>query len=460
MDITTLVRKYDRRGPRYTSYPTAVDFHDGFTAADYEAALQRADAASDEPWSIYFHVPFCHARCTFCACSVIVSPDPSRVSVQYVEHLERELELVARRVENRRKVAQLHWGGGTPTYLEPALIRRLWQQIRRHFELVPEAEVAIEVDPRVTTLEHLETLATCGFNRISAGVQDFDETVQHHIGRVQSVAATQELCDRARALGFEQVNFDLLYGLPAQTSSGLSRTMDLVEKLRPDRIALYGYAHLPRVRGNQRAIDAELLPGAQARLELWSYARDRLQRAGYLMIGMDHYALPGDPLAQAASAGRLHRNFMGYTVMPAADMLGFGVTSIGDVRGAYVQTTKKLSRYYRAVEAGELPVERGLMRSEDDEIRRRIIMDLMCCRPVRRAEVEVEFGLESFDGRFAEDLAALGPMREDGLVTDDGDEILVTEPGRVFVRNIAMCFDVRLREREQRGERSVFSRAI
>jgi len=197
MDISRLVQKYDRRGPRYTSYPTAVDFHESFTVADYEAALQRADAMSEEPWSIYFHIPFCHARCTFCACSVIVSPDPSRVSLPYVEHLERELELVAERIANRRRVAQLHWGGGTPTYLEPALIERLWHQIRRHFELLPDAEVAIEVDPRVTGLEHLEMLAKCGFNRISAGVQDFDDAVQQHIGRVQSVAATRELCDRA-----------------------------------------------------------------------------------------------------------------------------------------------------------------------------------------------------------------------------------------------------------------------
>jgi oxygen-independent coproporphyrinogen-3 oxidase len=460
MDITKLARKYDRRGPRYTSYPTAVDFHDGFAAADFVAALERADAAPDEPWSIYFHIPFCHERCTFCACSVIVSPDPSRVSLPYVEHLEHEMALVAEHIASRRKVAQLHWGGGTPTYLEPALILRLWQQIRRHFELVPDAEIAVEVDPRVTSLEHLEVLAKCGFNRISAGVQDFDESVQHHIGRVQSLAATQDLTDRARALGFEQVNFDLLYGLPGQTPRSLSRTMDLVEKLLPDRIALYGYAHLPSVRGNQRAIDSALLPGAEGRLELWSHARDRLRGAGYLMIGMDHYALPGDPLARAASAGRLYRNFMGYTVMPAPDVLGFGVTSIGDVRGAYVQNTKKLSRYYRAVAAGELPVERGLRRSADDEIRRRIIMDLMCCRPVRRAEVEAEFGLESFDRRFAQDLDALGPMVADGLVKDDGEEIVVTEPGRVFVRNIAMCFDVRLREREKRGERSVFSRAI
>jgi oxygen-independent coproporphyrinogen-3 oxidase len=460
MDITKLVRKYDRRGPRYTSYPTAVDFDESFAAADYEAALQRADAMSDEPWSIYFHIPFCHARCTFCACSVIVSPDPSRVSVPYVEHLEREMEMVAKRIENRRRVAQLHWGGGTPTYLDPPLIQRLSQQIHRHFELLPDAEIAIEVDPRVTNLEHLEMLARCGFNRVSAGVQDFDEEVQEHIGRGQSFAATQKLCEGARRLGFEQVNFDLVYGLPGQTRRGLSTTMDLVENLRPDRIALYGYAHLPRVRGNQRAIDAALLPDAQQRLELWLHARARLQGAGYLMIGMDHYALPEDPLAQAASTGRLHRNFMGYTVMPASDILGFGVTSIGEVRGAYVQTTKKLSRYYRALEAGELPVERGLRRSADDEIRRRVIMDLMCCRPVRRSEVEAEFGLESFDERFAEDLAALGPMLEDGLVTDDGDEIVVTEPGRVFVRNIAMCFDARLREREQRGERSVFSRAI
>ncbi len=456
--LSRLARKYDRPGPRYTSYPTAVDFHAGFGEADYRDHLRRANA-SGGTWSLYVHVPFCRARCHFCACSVIATRKSDRVVEPYLAHLERELELVADELPDRRAVAQLHLGGGTPTYLQPEELERLMAGVSRHFELTPDAEVSLEVDPRVTTRAHLETAAELGFNRISLGVQDLDAKVQDVIGRHQPHEMTASVIEMARELDFASVNVDLVYGLPAQTLEGLERSLDSVVSMRPDRLAIYGYAHVPWVAGNQKVIDESLLLDPEIRLEMLQRTRKRLLGADYRMVGMDHYALPTDTLSIADAEGRLRRNFMGYGVRAGDDMLGFGVTAIGDVAGAYVQNTPKLNRYYEAIDEGRLPVARGLALDADDELRRRVISDLMCRHEVVRAEIESAFDLDAFDETFAAELGALTPLMGDGLLVDEGDRLRVTPTGRALVRNVAMAFDARLRRRQ--GKRlKVFSRTV
>ena len=447
-DLSALARKYDRPGPRYTSYPTAVDFAGGFGEPEYLARLDAAARRESDDWSVYLHVPFCRQRCTFCACSVVVSPDPARVVEPYLARLQKEIAMVGARLGGRRGVAQLHLGGGTPTYLSPGDLRRVLGGLRAQFELRPGAEVSVEVDPRVTTLAHLEVLRELGFNRISLGVQDFDDEVQALIGRHQSDPTTAATLVMARDLGFESVNVDLVYGLPGQTARGFAATLARVKELVPDRIALYGYAHVPWSRGNQRSIDESTLPDRDLRLALWSHAREQLDGHGYECVGMDHFARPGDALAVASRQGTLRRNFMGYGVRAGEDLLGFGLTAIGDVDGAFVAGERKLVRYYRALDEGRLPVERGLRLSEDDRIRRRVIADLMCLHRIDKGAVEQAFGIE-FDDYFAPDLRELDELEADGLVRRSTESVEVTPAGNVFVRNVAMCFDARLRSRRR-----------
>lgn len=441
----SLVARYDRPAPRYTSYPSAAMFHDGVSATDYLAALERADVVARGPWSLYVHVPFCRERCSFCACSVIATPRADKVTTPYLDHLEREIALVAERLGQRRRVGQLHWGGGTPTYLSPDEIERLAAAIYDHFTLDDDAEVSVEVDPRVTTRAHLEALRRAGFHRISLGVQDVDDEVQAAIGRHQTWDQTKGLLETARELGFINTNIDLVYGLPGQTRDSFARTLESVFSLRPERFAVYGYAHMPQIRSNQRSIDPALLPEAALRLQLATWCREQFVAAGYKAIGLDHFVVADDELAIASEQGRLHRNFMGYTVIPSQDMLGFGVTAIGDLPGAFIQNTKKLSTYYEALHRSELPVERGYLRSRDDELRRYVIMQLMCARQVARGDVRQRFGVEDFDGYFDLAKGELAQMKADGLVTDDGDRIAITEAGHPFLRTIATCFDAYVR---------------
>jgi oxygen-independent coproporphyrinogen III oxidase len=446
--LRALARKYARPGPRYTSYPTAVDFGP-LAASDYEALLARACEAVDEPWSVYIHVPFCAQRCSFCACSVIAAPERSRVEIPYVDRLIREIELVGERLGERRGLAQLHLGGGTPTYLTPAQLERALAAVCRVFLREAGGEWSIELDARATEDAHLELLGAYGFSRISLGVQDLDPEVQRQIGRVQSLARIVEVIRRARSLGVAGVNLDLVYGLPGQTPASMARTLAGVLELLPDRLALYGYAHLPAMpgRGNQRRIDEALLPSPSERLELLLGAREQLLAAGYEAIGMDHFALPEDPLARAATAQTLQRNFMGYAVRAGADSLGFGVTAIGELGGAIVQNHAKLSRWSAAIDAGELPTARGLIRSADDELRAAVIADLMCRARVDKAAIEGRFAVASFDEAFVDELAELEEAAFDGLLFEHDGAIVLTELGRLFVRNVAMIFDARLRAR-------------
>jgi len=452
-----LLKRYDRPGPRYTSYPTAVEFTESFGPAAYRERLAEAARRPELPLSLYTHIPFCRSRCSFCACTVLITRNP-RVSEKYMGYLLREIDLVAPLLGDRRRVKQFHWGGGTPTYLDPEQIRRLFAKFAEHFVLEPDAEVALEVDPRVTTAEQMEILRGLGFNRVSMGVQDFDGEVQEAINREQPFEMTRDLVATSRRLGYHSVNVDLVYGLPRQTEEGFLRTIDQVIGIRPDRLAVYSFAMVPWMKRNQRLIRPDELPSPDVKLRLYGHARARFLEAGYQAIGMDHFALPGDELSVAARGRVLHRNFMGYTTRPAPDMVGFGMSSIGEVAGAFVQNHKSLTRYYEMLDAGEIPVERGYVLDGDDERRRAVILALMCNFHVDVPAWERRFG-RTFASEYAAEIAELkaGPEVH-GFVKVTPDALEVTETGSLFVRNLAMVFDRHLRAKT--GDRPVFSRTV
>ncbi|MBM3280733.1 MAG: oxygen-independent coproporphyrinogen III oxidase [Candidatus Handelsmanbacteria bacterium] len=450
-----LLQRYDRPGPRYTSYPTAVEFHERFGAAEYAACLRSLKL--DQGLSLYLHLPFCEHRCTFCGCHVVITPK-REVAGRYLEYLEREMDLVCGHLASRPKVIQYHWGGGTPTYYAPDQIRHLHALVQARFAIEPGAEVAIEVDPRVTTREHIDALLEVGFNRLSMGVQDFTPEVQEAIDRNQEEASTRELYSYCRQLGFNSINLDLIYGLPKQTPEGFARNLEIVLELRPDRVALYSYAHVPWIRGHQKYIEVEALPPREIKFALFLQARRAFLEAGYQQIGMDHFALPTDELSQALGQRRLRRNFMGYTVQRSPQMMGLGISAIGQLSGAYVQNQKKLSTYYESIEAGRLPVERGYALSEDDQVRQHVIAELMCNLYLNFAEVEARFGI-NFGEYFASELVELeaGPAA-DGFARIGEGCIEVTGLGQLFVRNTCMLFDRHLREKPP--ARPQFSRTV
>lgn len=456
--VAELLAKYDRPGPRYTSYPTAVEFNPEVDRAVYAAKLKAANAAADDPLSIYMHLPFCEERCLFCGCHVIISPHKEKAA-PYVDLLAKEIDLIAAHLPDRRTISQLHLGGGTPTYQSPAELDRLMQRFFAHFERGPGAELAVEVDPRVTTSEHIDVLADHGFNRISLGVQDFTPVVQQAINRVQSVAETAAIIDHARKRGFGGVNVDLIYGLPHQTTATFEETVATVIELGADRSAVYSFAFVPWIRGHQRKLMEDHLPTPEVKFELFGLVRERFLGAGYEPIGMDHFAKPDDELSRAKARGDLRRNFQGYAVIPAEDVIGLGISGIGDMQGAYVQNLKKLSTYAQAVEAGELPVERGLLLSPDDELRRVVIHQLMCNFRIDKRAIEARFGID-FDATFAEDLRRLGDYADNGMVTLEPDAIRATPEGELFIRNLAMCFDVYWREKHEGKDKDLFSKTV
>ena len=455
-----LLRRYDVPGPRYTSYPTAVSFHEGFSGKEYRERLARADERPAEPLSLYVHIPFCESRCLYCGCNVVISPH-RQVAQPYLDHLVRELDLLAADLPHRRVLSQMQWGGGTPTYYDVADLARLDRAVRERFTFTPDAEIGIEVDPRVTTGEQIDALAAMGFNRISAGVQDLDPVVQEAIGRVQSFEQTEAVVSRARAAGFRSVNLDLIYGLPRQSLAGFSRTLERVLALRPERVAVYSFAFVPWLKGHMRGIDPATLPRPELKLQLLARAFDAFTGAGYCAVGMDHFALPDDDMAVAAEAGTLGRNFMGYTVQSARDLVGIGISAIGDVEDAFVQNVKKLPAYFAALDAGRLPVERGYALDADDCARRFIIGEIMCNARLDFAAVERHFG-GSFERDYAAELAALaapgGPIA-DGLVLREPRRLVVATRGRPFVRVVAMAFDRHLRAATP-GAQPVFSRTV
>jgi len=450
-----LLQRYDRPGPRYTSYPTAVEFSEDFDPREYADRL--GGLPTEQPISLYVHLPFCRHRCTFCGCHVIATPRRD-VAARYLEYLEREIEVLDRHLPGRAQLGQYHWGGGTPTYYDPEEMAQLQAAVRARFDVLPDAEVAVEVDPRVTTPEHVEALADLGFNRLSMGIQDFTPEVQQAIGRNQSEEETVRLFDHCRARGFASINVDLIYGLPGQTLGTFEHSVARVIDLRPDRVAVYSYAHVPWIRGHQKRIDADLLPAREEKFELFAAAIRAFRENGYRQIGMDHFALPGDELAVALDERRLHRSFMGYTVQRTPVMLGLGISSIGDVAGAYVQNAKKLKPYYGALDDGSLPVERGYVLSADDLVRRHVIQELMCNLYLDVGDAERRFEVD-FQEYFAQELAELGEgPAADGLVLLGPEAIEVTDLGQLFIRNVCMPFDRHLRDKPR--ERPMFSRTV
>lgn len=456
-----LLERYDRPGPRYTSYPTAVEFHNGVTHDVYVERLAQLNRATDTPLSAYLHLPFCEHRCAFCGCNVVITPH-REVASRYLEAVEQEIDLLASHLPDRRTISQMHWGGGTPTYYTAAQLSRLFERVTRHFSFTTDAELGVEVDPRVTSFEHLEVLRSLGFNRLSMGVQDFNEKVQEAVNRIQGYALTRDLIVRARELGFTSLNIDLIYGLPHQTLETFTATLEQALTLRPDRVAAYSFAFVPWMKAHMKALDIEALPPPETKLALLAATVDAFTAAGYRQIGMDHFALPTDEMARAVDTHTLNRNFMGYTVKSTSDMVSVGVSAIGDVHGAFVQNTKKLPEYYEAIGAGRFPIERGYELNRDDEIRRYVITELMCNFRLEIRSVEERFGID-FGDYFAPELEKLtapeGSPVADKLLTVGDDRIEVQTIGRMFVRNICMVFDQYLAARTG-GPKPVFSRTV
>jgi oxygen-independent coproporphyrinogen-3 oxidase len=452
-----LIKKYDRPGPRYTSYPTAPEWTDAFKADRYVEHLARADQ-DQGPLSVYVHLPFCREMCRFCGCNVVATHDRSRADA-YLDLLEQEVALVTRHLPHRREVSQLHWGGGTPTFLDSKQLTRCHTILARAFQFTPDAELAVEIDPAITTREQIDTLARLGFNRISMGVQDFDAKVQQVVGRIQGEKETADLVDAARRNGFKGVNLDLIYGLPYQTPETWKDTLRRILAIHPDRMAVFGFAYVPWAKPHQRLLPQEALPRTEQRVELFLQAVEEFTAAGYRLIGLDHFALESDELARAQTEGYLTRNFQGYTVRPAADTVAFGMSSISDLGGAYAQNSHKLKDWSDRVAAGIIPVERGASVTADDVLRRFVINRVMCLLRLDLREVADRFGPEARKAIEASLRSGVQELVDDGLVTFDGDVLRVLGLGQLLVRNVAMLFDAYLPKRA--GEkRPTFSRTV
>ena len=451
-----LLRRYNIPGPRYTSYPTAPTWREDLTPADTERLLDDgAKTAHPAPLSLYFHLPFCERLCYFCGCTVVITGRRHSAEEAYVDTILAEVDWVAERSGRGRRVVQLHWGGGTPTYFPPELIERLARGIFRRFPIGEDAELGVEVDPRVTTVEHLRTLAALGFNRLSMGVQDFDPRVQAAINRIQPYEATRRLVEEARALGFPSVNIDLIYGLPHQTPESFSETIDRVLEIGPDRLAVYSYANVPWMKKHQNVL-APYLPEEGTKFQIFRKALERFSDAGFEYIGMDHFARPGDELARARRDRTLHRNFQGYTTKAGTDLLGFGMSAIGSIGRAYVQNRRDLAGYRDAVAREGSATFRGIRLTAEDALRRAVIERLLCHGRVVKGEIEDSFGID-FDAHFADALRKLSACAQDGLIELDPSEIRATPLGRIFLRNLAMPFDAYLSEAT---DKPVFSKTL
>ena len=448
-----LLRRFDAPGPRYTSYPTADRFVEAFGPEQYRRSLgNRQKGRSGRPLSLYVHLPFCDTICYYCACNKIITRDHGR-SGKYLRYLKKELDLISEFLAPGEQVVQLHWGGGSPTFLNDHELAELMQIIRDRFTLADDGEFSIEVDPRSAGPETIALLGALGFNRLSVGVQDFDPAVQRAVNRVQSVELTASVIEAARANGFKSVSMDLIYGLPLQNASRFGKTLDQVLQIGPDRIALYNYAHLPTVFKPQRRINEPDLPQPEARIELLTTAIRRLTEAGYIYIGMDHFARPGDELALAQQRGQLHRNFQGYSTRAECDLIGIGISAIGNIGPSYIQNCRTLDEYYHCLDDGILPVMRGLELTKDDLVRRAVIQTLMCQFALSRRAIEAACQID-FSDYFRLEMEKLAEYRELGLVEIDEDRIAVTSRGRLMVRAVCMVFDQYLRNVERRARYS------
>jgi oxygen-independent coproporphyrinogen-3 oxidase len=450
-----LLRRYNVPGPRYTSYPTAPVWREGFGPQEYESVLAESrEKERPAPLSLYLHLPFCEHLCYFCACTVVISGNHS-VEESYLATIEREIAWVSARAGSDRPVIQLHWGGGTPTYFSPERAGRLAGRLREAFRFAPDAEVSVEVDPRVTSREHLAVLREMGFNRVSMGVQDFDPTVQKAVNRIQSAEQTADLVAAARELGYGGINMDLIFGLPHQTPESFARTIDRVLAIGPDRLAVYSYANVPWMKKHQKLLEPKL-PSEREKFEIFRTALSRFTEAGYEYIGMDHFARPDDELSLARRNRTLHRNFQGYTTKAGTDLLGLGMSAIGAIGDAFVQNRRDLPGYRSAVESSGSAAFRGFRLSLDDRLRREIIASMLCHGVVEIPEIEAKYRIR-FGEYFADALERLAACAADGLVQISATELTATPLGRVFLRNLAMPFDAYL---PAQLEKPVFSRTL
>src|SRR6202451_3250913 len=448
-----ILEKYNRPGPRYASYPTAPVWKEDFGPDDLEKYYARAEELAT-PLSLYMHIPFCENLCLFCACTVSIQKD-KKVAIPYLDALKREINHVGTKVSRQRPVIQFHWGGGTPTYLSVAQMEDLFQYTHDRFSFSPDAEIGIEVDPRVTSRAQLESLRRLGFNRLSMGIQDFQAKVQQTIHRVQPYEMTRDLIVASREIGFQSINIDLIYGLPYQTADSFRATIDQALTLLPDRVAMFSYAHVPWLKKQQGSFEAHL-PEGMEKFRIFRAGLEKFLNAGYLYIGMDHFARPGDELAIAQQNRTLHRNFQGYKQKRGADLYGMGVSAISSVGEAYAQNRREVPAYQTSVTERGIATMRGYRLSDDDRLRRAVIGRILCHTVIFKTEIEREFSI-SFDEYFAPELVRLEQFRGEGLVTLTADEIRVAALGRVFCLHVAMTFDRYLHE-QQMDQRPLFSK--
>jgi oxygen-independent coproporphyrinogen-3 oxidase len=455
---TELLRKYDQPLPRYTSYPPATQLHEHFQETDFRDAIAVGNY-QNTPISLYCHIPFCQSACYFCGCNTIIT-NSKKIADPYLNYLGRHIEQIASLINPARTVNQLHWGGGTPNYLNLEQIEQLWNQINRHFHIAADAEVSIEVNPRYIDRNSILFLKSLGFNRISFGIQDFNPKVQEAINRVQPEAMLFNVMDWIREANFESVNVDLIYGLPYQNLTTFQDTIKKTIKLDPDRIAVFNFAYVPWLKPLQKKmISPETLPQGAEKLEIFQMTIEELTNNGYVFIGMDHFAKPNDELTLAQQAGTLHRNFQGYTTKPESDLFGFGMTSISMLHDVYIQNYKQLKDYYKAIDQGIIPIEKGVKLTQDDVIRRAVIMELMCQFQLSKRAIEEKYDLHfdlEFDEYFASEISGLSQLEADHLIRIHDHQLEVTPTGRLLIRNIASVFDTYLKKAQQK----MFSRAI
>ena len=439
----SLLEKYNISGPRYTSYPTALEFTEDFSSKDYIGCL--SNLAEDKSLSLYIHIPFCQNICYYCACNKIITKDRSKAE-KYVEYLIKEIQMIAASLGDN-KLRQIHWGGGTPTYLTVQQIAKIMAAIRASFDVPDEesTEISIEIDPRALAIEDIQRLSQLGFNRMSMGVQDFNPIVQKAVNRIQSFEMTRDMIVEARKYGFKSINLDLIYGLPFQNKATFQETLEQVIEISPDRISVFNYAHLPHRFKPQRRIDGEKLPNPVEKLSIFQFIIEKLQETGYLYIGMDHFAKPTDELAIAQKNGQLHRNFQGYTTHEEYQLIGVGVSSIGSIDGHYHQNVRDVDSYYQALDNDQLPSWRGVSVNLDDLIRKAVIFELICHFELNLTAFEQTFAI-NFTDYFSNEIEMLTPFIEDGLVEISDHQIKVTSSGRLLIRNICMVFDAYLNE--------------
>lgn len=445
-----LIKRYNKPGPRYTSYPTALQFNEQFTDDDYLACVKESNGyLIPLPISLYVHLPFCNTVCYYCACSKIITNNRQR-ALPYLDNLYREIEMQAKLFDPDRRVAQLHLGGGTPTFIGHENLRKLVSTLRQHFTFLDDenGEYSIEIDPREVNEQSIPLLGSLGFNRISIGVQDFDKKVQQAVNRIQSFEQTATVIESARDYNFRSVNVDLIYGLPLQTTETFQTTLEKILLLKPDRIALYNYAHLPQVFKTQKQINSEQLPGPEEKLSILHLSIKQLTEAGYVYIGMDHFALPQDDLTRALQNGSLRRNFQGYSTHSECDIVGLGITAIGQIGDCYTQNVKTLDEYDERIKKRALPVFKGIRLTEDDTIRRDVIMRLICNFKLDCNEIQDHYAID-FKQYFKKELKQLQGMIEDSLLSVENNRILVRPAGRLLIRNICMVFDKYLQTESQ-----------